>query len=113
MLPEHSSAQEAQEAKEARKAWEAVLDRLEDAVESAARALEDPLAAPVVELWSPPQEPLPEELRGRAERLIEAQKLLLVRMDRRRREAGRQMTAVRRVPAASAAGQSLYLDVSG
>ena len=89
------------------------MDRLEEAVETAARTMEDPLAAPRIELWSPPQEPLPPELAARTERLIEAQKALMERMESRRQEAGRQMGALRRVPGVGTAGPSLYLDVSG
>ena len=101
------------ETRGARETWEAVLDRLEEAVETAARTMEDPLAAPRIELWSPPQEPLPPELSARTQRLIEAQKALLERMDNRRQEAGKQMGALRRVPGVGTAGPSLYLDVSG
>ena len=128
MLPEHSTAGEPRESAEtgetlgtredqethgAREAWETVLDRLEEAVETAARTMEDPLAAPRIELWSPPQEPLPPELAARTQRLIEAQKALMERMESRRQEAGKQMGALRRVPGVGTAGPSLYLDVSG
>ncbi|MER1997437.1 MAG: hypothetical protein ABTA24_13210 [Arthrobacter sp.] len=103
-MPEDSSARET---------WEAVLDRLEEAIETAARTMEDPLAAPRIELWAAPEEPLPPELAARTERLVEAQKALLARMESRRQEAGRQMGALRRVPGVGTAGPSLYLDVSG
>ncbi|MER2135689.1 MAG: hypothetical protein ABS910_13520 [Arthrobacter sp.] len=106
-------SREDQETHGARETWESVLDRLEEAVETAARAMEDPLAAPRIELWSPPQEPLPAELAARTERLIAAQKVLLNRMESRRQEAGRQMGALRRVPGVGTRGPSLYLDVSG
>lgn len=116
---EASETQEVQETREdhetrrARNAWESVLDRLEEAVETAARTMDDPLAAPRIELWSPPQEPLPAELAARTERLIAAQKALLARMESRRQEAGRQMGALRRVPGVATSAPSLYLDVSG
>ena len=98
---------------EPRSRWEMLLDRLEENVEAAARTMEDPLSSPRIDLWSPPDEPLPEELRGRVERLMAAQKALLTAMDNRRQEAGKQMTALRRVPGVAPAAPSLYLDVSG
>ena len=110
---ETPESREDQETHGAREAWETVLDRLEEAVETAARTMEDPLAAPRIELWSPPQEPLPPELAARTERLIEAQKALMERMENRRQEAGKQMGALRRVPGVGTAAPSLYLDVSG
>ena len=110
---EVQETREDHETRDARNVWESVLDRLEEAVETAARTMEDPLAAPRIELWSPPREPLPAELAARTERLIEAQKALLERMQNRRQEAGKQMGALRRVPGVATAGPSLYLDVSG
>ena len=110
---ETSEAREDQETRGVREAWETVLDRLEEAVETAARTMEDPLAAPRIELWSPPQDPLPPELAARTQRLIEAQKALMERMESRRQEAGKQMGALRRVPGVGTAAPSLYLDVSG
>ncbi|MFZ3416396.1 hypothetical protein [Arthrobacter sp. 3Tela_A] len=110
---ETRKSREDQETRGARETWETVLDRLEEAVETAARTMEDPLAAPRIELWSPPQDPLPPELAARTQRLIEAQKALMERMESRRQEAGKQMGALRRVPGVGTAGPSLYLDVSG
>lgn len=95
--------------------WEAVLNRLEEGVATALRAMEDPLDAPAIELWSPPADlgPLPVELRERMERLIEAQKALLEMVAGRRDDVGKQIKALRRVPGVGEPERSLYLDISG
>lgn len=95
--------------------WEVVLDRLEEGVAAAVREMEDPNGAPRIELWSPPAGlgPVPEALAPRMARLIASQKALLESMERRRREFGSQMNAVRQVPLVSTGSRSLYLDISG
>lgn len=107
--------QELSELPENTSRWEAVLDRLEEGVETAVRTMEDPHGVPRIELWSPPDDlgPVPDDLRERVLRLTEAQALLLEKMARRRDETGKQLEALRRVPGVSQPGRSLYLDVSG
>lgn len=95
--------------------WEAVLDRLEEGVDTAVRAMEDPQAAPAIELWSPPADlgPLPVGLRERMERLIDSQRALMERIEGRHGEVGKQVRALRRVPGVGETERSLYLDISG
>ena len=115
LLPSAPARQEQSALPENTSRWEAVLERLEEGVDAAVRAMEDPHAAPRIELWSPPDDlgPLPAGLADRVRRLTEAQKLLLEKMAQRRDETGKQLEALRRVPGIGQPGRSLYLDVSG
>lgn len=78
-------------------AWERELNRLERDVHAASSLLDDD-ELPPAERWSPPDGlgPLPEQLRPRAEQLLEALQAVSRRAAERREDLGRELDDMHR-----------------
>ncbi|BDZ39181.1 hypothetical protein [Microbacterium suwonense] len=81
-------------------AWEELLDRFENDLDSARDA------AP----WHPPAEPLPAELADRAREVLRRQQQRITAISAEQASVAQQLTALRRVPDA-AVGVPAFLDV--
>ncbi|MET0860807.1 MAG: hypothetical protein ABW091_07245 [Microbacterium sp.] len=86
-------------------AWLRLLDQFERALDAA-----DEQAAP--HALEPPPGPPPEEIRERAEAILERQQLMLGSVLASRAKVARQLIALRRVPTTSTDAPA-YLDIEG
>ncbi len=88
-------------------AWSGLLDRFEDEIRRVNRGESAGLPE-----WAEPADfpPLPAELAGRARSILERQRSTAERAAAARREIGRELTAVRALPAAGATQLPRYLD---
>jgi len=99
--------------------WDAVLGIMENSVEQAVALEHEQTEHEQTELdlraWALPSDigPLPEELRERAQRLLDAQKQRVAELELRQRTVGRHLAALRTVPASTDGASSPYLDVTG
>ena len=87
--------------------WAVLLDRFEDEIRRVNRGETDELPE-----WSEPDDipPLPAELAGRAKSILERQLSTAERAAAARREIGRELAAVRAIPATSGTQLPRYLD---
>ncbi|MET0934336.1 MAG: hypothetical protein ABWX56_11515 [Mycetocola sp.] len=88
--------------------WSAILDGME-------ADLTSEMGPSGPGTWSAPTEagPLPGHLADRASRILAAQRLMIATLTDDHRAVGRHLAALRTVPTAMPAGQSIYLDVVG
>ena len=87
--------------------WAGLLDRFEDELRRVNRGETDELPE-----WSEPEDfpPLPAELAGRARSILERQVSTAERAAAARREIGRELAAVKAIPATSGTQLPRYLD---
>ncbi len=88
-------------------AWSGLLDRFEDEIRRVNRGESAELPE-----WSKPDDfpPLPAELAGRARSILERQRSTAERASAARREIGRELAAVRAIPAQAATPLPRYID---
>ena len=88
-------------------AWTTLLDRFEDEIRRVNRGDTADLHA-----WAEPDDfpPLPAELAGRARSILERQRSTADRAAAARRDVGRELAAVRAIPAQAATQLPRYLD---
>ncbi|NEN05177.1 hypothetical protein G3T36_04765 [Diaminobutyricibacter tongyongensis] len=88
-------------------AWSGLLDRFEDEIRRVNRGETTELPD-----WSEPDAfpPLPAELAGRARSILERQRSTAERASAARREIGRELAAVRAIPATTGSQLPRYID---
>jgi hypothetical protein len=88
-------------------AWSGLLDRFEDEIRRVNRGEANGLPD-----WTEPEDfpPLPPELAGRARSILERQRATAERASAARRELGRELAAVRAIPAQAATPLPRYVD---
>lgn len=93
--------------------WLSVLDEME-ALTADATAV-GAANAPSRATWSVPTRlgPIPIELRERADRVLAAQRDAIQQLEEMRQSTRAHLAAVRSIPSAQRAGQSVYLDITG
>lgn len=93
--------------------WLSVLDEME-ALTADATAVGAAIA-PTRAIWLAPARlgPIPIELRERADRVLAAQRDAIQQLEEMRHSTGEHLAAVRSIPSAQRAGQSVYLDITG
>lgn len=100
MSPEHPAAEPVA-------AWTLLLDTFEEEIRRVNRG-ESTEAA----VWTAPEDfpPLPADLAGRALSILERQRATAERASAARREIGRELAAVRAIPAATGTQLPRYID---